>query len=289
MILKDLFEFTLEKDRILFQENDEGKYFYIVKSGILELTIKGERKKLFKEWDCFGELALMQKCKRSGTVKCITEVELFVLDGQVFRDLVKSINTNKLKDKIFFIDMIPMIKCLDNIQKTNLARLINLVEFEDQEKIIREGDIGDRMYIIKDGVVSCRARNKEIRKLYSKDFFGHNSILIECKRSLDVISIGKVSCYEFSKATLKEALGDSYKDIILFSIFRECVLANKFFSEIFNESHFEKMFELFELKVYKNLEIIYHLNSKVKKVLILIEGNIVNVSNNMYIIFNCFD
>jgi CRP-like cAMP-binding protein len=127
MILKDLFEFSMEKGRVLFQENDDGKYFYIVKSGILELSIKMQHKKFFKEWDCFGELALLQKCKRTGTVKCVTEVDLFVLDGHVFRDLIKSINQNKLKEKLFFIDMIPLIRNLDNIQKTNLARLINFV------------------------------------------------------------------------------------------------------------------------------------------------------------------
>jgi len=268
----------MEKDRVLFQENDDGKYFYIVKSGSLELLIKNEQKKVFREWDCFGELALLQKCKRTGTVKCLTDVELFVLDGQVYRDLVKNINQNKLKDKMYFIDMIPMIKCLDNIHKTNLAKLINLVDFEENQKIIKEGDIGDRMYIIKEGVVSCKFKNKEIRKLFEKDFFGHNSILIECKRSLDVIAVGKVVCYEFSKNVLKEALGESYKEIILFSIFKECIKTNKFFSEIFNESQFEKMFDLFELNIYKNQEIIYQANSKTKKIVILIEGNIVNVN-----------
>lgn len=277
MILKDLFEFSMEKSRVLFQENDDGKYFYIVKSGILELIINNERKKLFKEWDCFGELALLQKCKRTGTVKCVTEVELFVLDGHVFRDLVKSINQNKLKEKLFFIDVIPIIKCLDNIKKTNLARLINLVNFEDQEKIISEGEMGDRMYIIKEGIVSCRFKNKEVRKLYAKDYFGHNSVLIECKRSLDVLSIGKTCCYEFSKATLIEALGTSYKETILFSIFKDCLLKNKFFSEIFNESQFEKMFDYFELKIYKNQDVIYQSNLKNRKIVILIEGNIINV------------
>jgi len=279
MILKDLFEFSMEKGRVLFQENDDGKYFYIVKKGVLELLIKGERKKLFKEWDCFGELALLQKCKRSGTVICLSDVELFVFDGHVFRDLVKSINQNKLKDKLFFIDMIPMIKGLDNIQKTNLAKMINLVEFQDQEKIISEGDMGDRMYIIKEGIVSCSFRNKEIRKLYPKDFFGHNSILIECRRSLDVISIGKSSCYEFSKNTLIEALGTTYRESIFFSIFKECLIKNTFFSEIFNESQFEKMFEYFELRVYKNQEVIYQKGIKNRKIVILIEGNIINVKN----------
>jgi len=246
---------------------------------LLELTIKNERKKLFNEWDSFGELALIQKNKRSGTVTCLTDVELLVLEGQLFREIVKKMTSNKLNENFHFIDMIPMVKSLDNIQKTNLAKLITLKEFQDAEKIIKEGDLGDGFYIVKDGCVSCQTNGKEIRKLYSKDFFGQNSILIECRRSLDVIAVGKVRCYEFSKATLKEALGESYKEIILFSIFKERVLSNKFFSEIFNETQVEKIFDMFEMKIYKNQEVIYDCqsNSKAKKIVILIEGNIVKV------------
>jgi len=267
----------MEKNKILFQENDDGNYFYLVKSGNLSLSVKGEVIKKFKEWDYFGELALIQKCQRSGTVKCLTDCEIFVLDGKIYREKIKSVTNQKLKDKLYFIDMIPMTKCLDNIKKINLARLINLVYFKKDEKIIKEGEIGDRMYIIKNGIVSCQKNNIEIRKLYDRDFFGHNSIIIECKRSLDVIALDNVVCYEFSLNTLREALGVNYKDVILFAIFKEAIINNSFFSEIFNENIFEKMFEFFEIKIYKNSEIIYKKNSMNKKIVILLEGNIVDV------------
>lgn len=174
--------------------------------------------------------------------------------------------------------MIPIIKFLDNIKKTNLARLINLVYFKDQEKIIKEGDLGDKMYIIKEGIVSCQKDSKEIRKLYDRDFFGHNSIIIECKRSLDVIAVGNVICYEISLDTLKEALGTNYKDVILFSIFRQAIINNSFFSQIFSENIFEKMYELFEMKLYKNSEVIYQRKVTDKKIIILLEGNMIEVN-----------
>jgi cGMP-dependent protein kinase len=266
---------TMEKNEILFKENDDGNFFYLIKNGNLSLQVKGEVIKTFEDWNYFGELALMHKCKRSGTVKCLTDCEIFVLDGKIYREKIKSFNSQILKDKLFFINMIPMIKCLDNIKKINLARLINLIYFKKDEKIIKEGDIGDRMYIIKEGIVSCRKGINEIRKLYEKDFFGHNSIIIECKRSLDVIALSNVICYEFSLNTLRKALGVNYKDVILYAIFREAIINNSFFSEIFSESIFEKMFEFFEMKIYKNSDIIYEKNSNNKKIVILLEGNIV--------------
>jgi cGMP-dependent protein kinase len=270
----------MEKKKILFKENDDGNFFYLIKSGSLSLQVKGEVIKIFEDWDYFGELALIQKCKRSGTVKCLTDSEIFVLDGKIYREKIKSFNSQILKDKLFFINRIPMISCLDNIKKINLARLINLVEFKKDQKIIKEGDSGDRMYIIKEGIVTCKKGNNEIRKLYEKDFFGHNSIIVQCKRSLDVIAINNVICYEFSLNTLKIALGINFKDVILFAIFREAIINNSFFSEIFNENIFEKMFEIFEMKIYKNNDVIYEKNSKInnKKIVILLEGNMVDVN-----------
>ena len=91
--MKDFFEIKMEKDKILFSENDDGNYFYLVRSGTLELQIKDKVIKKFQEWDCFGELALIQKCKRSGTVKCLTDVKLFVLDGHSFREKIKNVNS----------------------------------------------------------------------------------------------------------------------------------------------------------------------------------------------------
>ena len=57
-------------------------------------------------------------------------------------------------------------------------------EFPANIKIIKKGEVGDTLYIIKEGIVSCRIGVKEIRKLSNNDYFGENAILIEVKRVL---------------------------------------------------------------------------------------------------------
>jgi CRP-like cAMP-binding protein len=274
----DIIEFRLDKDQVLFREGEEGNFFYIVKTGKLELSIKGEKKKVFNDWDCFGELALLQKCKRTGTVKCLTDSKVYFIDGGIFRDLVQRLNNNRMKDRYSFIEMIPIIKNLNQVQKTSLAESINQVEFEDKEKIITCGDIGDNMYIVKEGIVSCKIKSREIRRLYTKDYFGQNALFTEGKRTLDVVSFGKCVCYEFTRETFKEALGESYKDIILHSIFMNHITNNKFFSDLFIESQFHNLYKLFELKSYKQNDVVYpQEQNKNKKIVLVIEGNIVNV------------
>jgi cGMP-dependent protein kinase len=277
----DLIEFRLAKDQVLFREGEEGNFFYIVKSGKLELTINnGEhKKKAINEWECFGELALLQLCRRTGTVKCLTDARVYLLDGSVFRELIKRINTVRLQDRYSFIEMIPIIKYLDQVQKTNLAEHISLVEFSDRERIINEGESGDNMYIIKEGIVSCRMKSKEIRRLYTRDYFGQNAIFTDGKRTLDVISFGKSVCYEFSRKMFIEALGESYKDIILQSIFMNQMVNSSFFSEMFIESQLQSLYKSFSLKSYNQNEVVFPTQAaQNKKVVIIIEGNIINVS-----------
>jgi cGMP-dependent protein kinase len=268
----------LERDQMLFKEGEEGNFFYIVKSGKLELSIKGEKKKIFEEWDCFGELALLQRCKRSGTVKCLTDARVYFLDGGVFRDLVQRINNTLMKDRYSFIEMIPVVKNLNQVQKTSLAGLIKQVDFSDKESIISEGDMGDNMYIIKEGIISCRGKGKEIRRLYAKDYFGQNALFTEGRRTLDVISLGKTICYEFTRDMFKEALGDTYKDIILCSIYMNHMTNNAFMTDLLIESQLHNLYKNFQLKSYKEKEVVFtHDHTSNKKLVIVIEGNIINV------------
>ncbi len=246
----------------------------------MELLIKNEQKKIFQEWDCFGELALLQKNRRTGTVRCLTNCRIYFLDGSIFRDMIQRLNSAKMKERLDFIEIIPILKHLNSIQKTSLAEAIDQVEFQDKEKIISEGEYGETIYVVKEGIVSCRTKVKEIRKIYPKDYLGHNALFTEGIRTLDVISIGKTICYEFTKKAFTTALGDGYKEIILYSLYLNNMTNSKFISELFTESQLNDLFKVFKFKLYKNDEIVYSNNNQTnKKILIIIEGNLINNKN----------
>ena len=62
IILDDLIEIKVQKGKILYEQNDEGEYFYIVKSGLFESTGPNSTTfdRFYKPWDCFGDLSLIQ-------------------------------------------------------------------------------------------------------------------------------------------------------------------------------------------------------------------------------------
>lgn len=278
--MNELIEFKLEKDKVLFQEGDDGNYFYILKEGNLDLIEKGEKKKTFGKWDCFGELALLQKCKRTATVKSSTEARIYFLDGHYYRDVIQRVHNSKIKENLFFVDMIPILKSLDIIEKKNIAEIIVKQTFSDKERIICNGELGTSVFIIKEGVVSCRKKSLEIRKLYARDYFGEHPILADNKRTMDVVSVGTTVCYEISLKMLEECLGKNYKEVILFSLFSDIISKNTFFNSLLINSQILGLFRCFEMRNYRNNEVVYEKgNPDNKKISLVLLGSLVNVKN----------
>jgi CRP-like cAMP-binding protein len=84
-----------------------GHYFYIVKAGGFELHLESdEQVKYYTIGQSFGELALIQRNKRSGTVKCVEDAELYCLEGEIFRSIMANVNKINLTDRLYFLSLI---------------------------------------------------------------------------------------------------------------------------------------------------------------------------------------
>lgn len=80
----------LEKEEILFRENDSGDTFYIVLSGMVEVYVESIDKHLtdLGEGGFFGELSLMLGMPRSATVKAREKTILFCINQSNFSKLL---------------------------------------------------------------------------------------------------------------------------------------------------------------------------------------------------------
>ena len=286
ILLYELFYFTYEKDKIIYEQGDEGNFFYILAEGNIKGTSINNSKpneiqeKIYEPWNCFGELSLMNKYKREETLITLSNVVIFALDGESFRDIHNAMNETKFKERYAFLNTISIFQFLDNISKHNIASKIKAKEFKANEKIISYGTIGDNLYIIKTGLVSCRIGVKEIRKLGDNDYFGQNAILIDMKRSCDVLALIPTICYEISRNDLKEALGEGYVDVILFAFFKQCIDQNQYFRDIFIEFKLTELVKCFNICRYTYKEKIvregFNLN---KRIIIIIDGAIYKETN----------
>lgn len=263
----------------LFKEGDSGNFFYLIKQGELELTLPNvTEKKYLRGGDSFGELALIQKNKRSGTIKSIDEVEIYCLESAIFKDIVAKLNNSDLKERIFFLNLIPIFKILNSHQIQEIARYMIKCEFQESHVIIQEGDIGESMYIIKEGTIICSKNEKEVRKLYGKDFFGTSSLLFQLSRSLTVTSMNESICYQITKRLLIDILGNDFAKIILQGIAKNAISNLKMLKVLAIDEYFSKVFPLMELKFYKNNKVVVNKNHyENRRIIIVVEGNLINV------------
>ena len=77
---------------LLFKQGDEGDAFYLVASGILDVTVRrgflSHKVGRLQEGDYVGEGALLSDGPRAATVSAVTDCELYVLYERDFKDIL---------------------------------------------------------------------------------------------------------------------------------------------------------------------------------------------------------
>ena len=276
----EMIRMELPEGKIVYDLNDEGHFFYIIGKGKVVVNIQNNSNNILTQWYTFGEISLFTDKRREEIIITKEPTELYIIDGESFRDIQKRNNEMILKDRYNFLNNIFLFECLDKISKYNVAQKMQKKEFPQNTKIISKGDKGETLYIIKEGMVSCRIGFKEIRRLSNNEYFGQNSILIDVKRSADIITLQNTVCYELSKQDLKEALTKDYIDVILFCFFKNAIDKNNNLKNIIIESQLHGVYNCFSIQKYGKNERLYDPKSKTKiktlnkKLVLVIEGSI---------------
>ena len=76
------------------------------------------------------------------------------------------------------------------------------------------------------------------------------AFILKSERTLDVYTREPTECFEFKEEDLINCIGNDYRDIILFSIFKESLNNNPFFFEMINDDNIEKLYKIFKLITY---------------------------------------
>ena len=160
--------------------------FYIVKEGKVEVSTESNNPKTFITEETFGELALIEKKKNTIKIVVLENATLYTLQGEIFRNIVQKINESELKERLLFISYVPIFKYLNLIQLNFIASSMFKCEFNVNQRIINEGETGESLFIIKEGIVACSKQDEVIRNLKAIDYFGENALLFNQKRRNDL-------------------------------------------------------------------------------------------------------
>ena len=247
---------TFGPNHILYQDDSVGDKFFIVKEGLLQETFKNSNMtKTYHSGDTFGDLALLEKRQREGTITTMEDVKLFSLKGHLFRKIVQKINNEEQKERYDFLSIVPIFHCINKNQLNNIVLNMFTCSYDQGNIIFKEGDTGHSLFIIKSGEVICESKNGEIKRiLKAKDCFGEYAVLFDIPRSLTVKAKNKIIIYKISSAVLEEALGNDYRNIILKSILRESFHKSKYFSVMGSIYYINEIYQNTKIVLLKNDE-----------------------------------
>jgi cGMP-dependent protein kinase len=113
----------------------------------------------------------------------------------------------KISRQIASFDNIPLFRILSDDKIEFLQNNLKTEKFQNGKKIIVQGDIGDKLFIIKEGRVDFFVNSRYIRSLNKGEDFGSRSLILTSdKRSATAIANGEVYCYTLTADVFKSIL-----------------------------------------------------------------------------------
>jgi len=101
---------------------------------------------------------------------------------------------------------VPMLAPLPMTIVEQVAGDIAIRSYADGEPIIRQGEVGDRFYIIASGRAEASANGERLRAMGPGDSFGEIALLRDVPRTASVVAIGPVEAYALDRAAFLGAV-----------------------------------------------------------------------------------
>jgi CRP-like cAMP-binding protein len=114
-----------------------------------------------------------------------------------------------------FLRSVPMFKNFTDLKIDQLAKISKTKSFSSGEKIINQGEISNKFYVIKQGKVDVFVNSSYTRTLNYMDYFGERSMFFSEPRTATVKANGRVELISIDKNDFKLILEDNLKDFLM--------------------------------------------------------------------------
>mmetsp|Transcript_24677 Transcript_24677/g.36361 ORF Transcript_24677/g.36361 Transcript_24677/m.36361 type:complete len:515 (+) Transcript_24677:137-1681(+) len=197
-------------------DDDDGGCFFLIlgpEDAQVEVvrTVNGAEEFLTRlgRGQYFGQKYFMSNrvVRRNASIRVVTETTLGCIAPEHFH-LWHKFRT------FLLMKAVPLIRTLPQSDQLEMYSLLQHQEFQDGEYIIRQGDVGDKFYIITDGAADIieeswdgfKVRRDVLTRLYEGHFFGEMAIIYDEPRVASVVAVGRTACLYLSKAAFRDAL-----------------------------------------------------------------------------------
>ncbi|HTQ32682.1 MAG TPA: ATP-binding cassette domain-containing protein [Stellaceae bacterium] len=130
---------------------------------------------------------------------------IHMVDGSITSDTLLD-NERRVAE---FLKSVEPFGALNPVELSRIAETATLRHFEPGEIIIREGEAGDKLFLISEGEVEVVRHAHEVARLGPAEFFGEAALLSGEPRNATVIATEPVDAYVVDKDDLDAALQHS--------------------------------------------------------------------------------
>lgn len=177
----------------VIKEGEVGDQLYVSAEGEYDVIKDGKCIKTFGPGVVFGELAILYKARRFASIKVTTDAFVWALDRKIFQKIMMKTGNQEREQNIRFLSEVKVLKGLPVDVLHRIADLLKREFYATNNTIIRQGDQGDKFYIIRGGnvTVTKRSNTGEVRivgMLKRGDYFGEQALINKHRRLASIIA-----------------------------------------------------------------------------------------------------
>jgi CRP-like cAMP-binding protein/Fe-S-cluster-containing hydrogenase component 2 len=204
---------------LILNERTPAEFLYLVLRGTVSLTLhdRAGHKVLIgvlNRGDCFGEGPLFGDLFHGATVEAETICYLLQLPLDSLRGVLpdapdlsaalRALYRRRLVEST--LGRVPLFSQISPLERAGIARLLQPHQYARGMPIIREGKIGDALYLIEAGQVVVEHAGQVLAYLDEGDFFGEMSLLTAKPHNADIYAITPVEVLALPAADFNRLL-----------------------------------------------------------------------------------
>lgn len=162
----------------------------------------------------------MYNSPRQATIRCVEPGVLYGLDRLTFTNIVQEAAKKKRKYFNECISNVGIFSDIEPYEKEQLCDALKAEEFEAGEYVVRQGESGDKFYLIAEGNLIAEKKetpNSSLKKVFEYqigDYFGEIALIKNTVRQASIKTETKCKLMSIDRDSFKRLLGP-IEDILM--------------------------------------------------------------------------
>lgn len=209
-VISAMHERKVSGGEVIIEEGEPGNNMYVSMRGTYEVYIKKKLYSTFSDKRVFGELAILYNSKRMATIKAVTDGKVWILQRHIYQQIVVQSAIQEFEQTLSFLRNVPLVNQLNEESLSKIPNLLKKEFFKTDAIIVRQGEPGDKFYIIRAGCVTISKENEgKVSELGQGAFFGERALLTSDARQATVIANAPgVECLTLTRPEFRKHFND---------------------------------------------------------------------------------